>query len=211
MERAEVIRRIKAERLVAVIRAESMEQGLRIVEAVTRGGIKLIEVTMTVPGAIDIIKELSGKYKGTDVVIGAGTVLDSQTARMVILAGAQFVVSPMLSEETMKLCNRYKVAVIPGVMTVKEAVSALELGADILKIFPGNAYSPSIISAFRGPLPQADFMPTGGVDTDNVREWLRAGAVAVGTGSSLTKGAKNKDYKSVEEKAREFVKEVNND
>ena len=211
MERIDVIRKIKNEKLVAVVRAESKEQGLDIAEAVTRGGIKLIEVTMTVPGAIDIIKELNEKYKGTDVVIGAGTVLDSQTARMVILAGAEFVVSPMFSEETMKLCNRYKVAVIPGIMTVKEAVEALELGADILKIFPGNAYSPSIIGAFRGPLPQASFMPTGGVDTDNIREWLKAGAVAVGTGSSLTKGAKNKDYKSVEEKAREFVKEVNNE
>lgn len=209
MDRSEVIRKIKSEKLVAVVRAENKEQGMDIVAAVTRGGIKLIEVTMTVPGAVDIIKELSEKYKDTDVVIGAGTVLDSQTARMVILAGAQFVVSPMLSEETMRLCNRYKVAVIPGVMTVKEAVEALELGADILKIFPGNAYSPSIIGAFRGPLPQAAFMPTGGVDTDNVCEWLKAGAVAVGTGSSLTVGAKNGDYKSVEEKAREFVREVN--
>lgn len=209
MERSDVIRKIRRERLVAVVRAESKEQGMDIAAAVTKGGIKLIEVTMTVPGAIDIIKELSEKYKDTDVVIGAGTVLDSQTARMVILAGAEFVVSPMLSQETMKLCNRYKVAVIPGIMTVKEAVEALELGADILKIFPGNAYSPSIIGAFRGPLPQASFMPTGGVDVDNVCEWLKAGAVAVGTGSSLTAGAKNGDYKAVEEKAREFVKEVN--
>ena len=209
MDRIDIIKKIKSEKLVAVIRAENKEQGLDIVEAVTRGGIKLIEITMTVPGAIDIIKELSEKYKNTDVVVGAGTVLDSQTARMVILSGAEFVVSPMLNEETIKLCNRYKVAVIPGIMTVKEAVEALELGADILKIFPGNAYSPSIISAFMGPLPQASFMPTGGVDTDNVCEWLEAGAVAVGTGSSLTKGARNGDYKSVEEKAREFVREVN--
>lgn len=209
MDRADVIRKIKREKLVAVVRAESRTQGLDIADAVTKGGIKLIEVTMTVPGALDIIKELSEKYKGTDVVIGGGTVLDSQTARMVILAGAEFVVSPMLSEETIKLCNRYKVAVIPGIMTVKEAVEALELGVEILKVFPGNAYSPSIIGAFRGPLPQASFMPTGGVDTDNVCEWLRAGAVAVGTGSSLTKGAKNGDYKLVEEKAREFVREVN--
>lgn len=209
MDRSDVIRKIKDEKLVAVVRAESKGQGMDIVEAVTKGGIKLIEVTMTVPGAVDIIKELSEKYKGTDVVIGAGTVLDSETARMVILAGAEFVVSPMLSEETMKLCNRYKTLVIPGIMTVKEAVEALELGADILKIFPGNAYSPSIIGAFRGPLPQASFMPTGGVDVDNVCDWLRAGAVAAGTGSSLTKGAAAGDYKAVEEKAREFVKEVN--
>ena len=209
MNRANEKKKIKMEKLVAVVRAESKEQGLDIADAVTKGGIKLIEVTMTVPGALDIIRELSEKYKDTDVVIGAGTVLDSQTARMVILAGGEFVVSPMLSEETIRLCNRYKIAVIPGIMTVKEAVEALELGADILKIFPGNAYSPSIISAFTGPLPQASFMPTGGVDTDNVCEWLKAGAVAVGTGSSLTRGAKNGDYKLVEDKAREFVREVN--
>ena len=107
MDRADVIKKIKMEKLVAVVRAESKEQGLDIADAVTKGGIKLIEVTMTVPGALDIIRELSEKYKDTDVVIGAGTVLDSQTARMVILAGGEFVVSPMLSEETIRLCNRY--------------------------------------------------------------------------------------------------------
>lgn len=185
-----------------------MESGLKITDAVTAGGIKLIEVTMTVPGALDIIKELAVKYRDTDIVIGAGTVLDPETARIVILAGADFVVSPMLDPETMKLCNRYKTAVIPGVMTVKESVEALEMGADILKIFPGNAYSPAIIGAFKGPLPQAEFMPTGGVDVDNVADWLRAGAVAVGTGSSLTKGAKTGDYDAVTEKAREFVAAV---
>lgn len=208
MKRTEVIKKIRDEKLVAVIRAEDEKQGLDIVEAVTEGGIRIIEVTMTVPGAVDIIKELSRKYKGTDVVIGAGTVLDSETARMVILAGAEFVVSPMLNPDTMRLCNRYKIAVIPGVMTVKESVEALEMGADILKIFPGNAYSPSIIGAFRGPLPQAEYMPTGGVDVDNVCEWINAGAVAVGTGSSLTKGAKTGDFEAVKRKAQEFVREV---
>lgn len=208
MDRADVIKKIKEERLVAVVRAESAKQGFDIVDAVTAGGIKIIEVTMTVPGAVEIIKELSEKYKNTDISIGAGTVLDAETARMVILAGAEFVVSPMLSIDVMKMCNRYKVAVIPGVMTVKESVEALEMGADILKIFPGNAYSPAIISSFAGPLPQAGFMPTGGVDVDNVIDWIKSGAVAVGTGSSLTKGAKTGDYKAVTEKAREFVEEV---
>ena len=208
MERTDVIRKIKEEKLVAVVRADDATQGLKIVEAVTAGGINIIEVTMTVPGAIDIIKQLSEKYKGSDVVIGAGTVLDSETARMVILAGAEFVVSPMLNIDTMKLCNRYKIAVIPGVMTVKESVEALEMGADILKIFPGNAFSPSIIGAFRGPLPQACYMPTGGVDTDNVCDWINAGAVAVGTGSSLTKGAKTGDYEAVRKKAEQFAEEI---
>ena len=208
MNRTEVIERIKKDKLVAVIRGESKEEALKIVDAVTKGGIKLIELTMTVPHAVDIIAELCDKYKGTDVVIGAGTVLDPESARLVILAGAQFVVSPMLSIETMKMCNRYKVAVIPGVMTVKESVEALEMGADILKVFPGNAYSPDIIKSFRGPLPQAEYMPTGGVDVDNVLEWLKAGAVAVGTGSSLTKGAKTGEFDKITEKAKELVYEV---
>lgn len=205
MDRAQVISKIKEEKLVAVVRAETSEQGLKIIEAVTAGGIKIIEITMTVPGALDIIKELKEKYRDTEVVIGAGTVLDSETARMVILAGADFVVSPMLNIDMVKICNRYCVAVIPGVMTVKESVEALELGVEILKIFPGNAYSPDIIGAFRGPLPQAKYMPTGGVDVSNAKEWIDSGAVAVGTGSSLTKGAKTGDYNAVTKKAQEFV------
>lgn len=205
MDRAQVISKIKEEKLVAVVRAETSEQGLKIIEAVTAGGIKIIEITMTVPGALDIIKELKEKYRDTEVVIGAGTVLDSETARMVILAGADFVVSPMLNTDMVKICNRYCVAVIPGVMTVKESVEALELGVEILKIFPGNAYSPDIIGAFRGPLPQAKYMPTGGVDVSNAKEWIDSGAVAVGTGSSLTKGAKTGDYNAVTKKAQEFV------
>ncbi|MFQ9934289.1 MAG: bifunctional 2-keto-4-hydroxyglutarate aldolase/2-keto-3-deoxy-6-phosphogluconate aldolase [Lachnospiraceae bacterium] len=209
MDKWTVISRIKEEKLIAVVRAEDKKQCLDIIEAIGKGGIKIIEITMTVPGAVDIIKDMSKKYAGSDVVIGAGTVLDEETARMVILAGAKFVVSPMLSENVIRMCNRYKIAVIPGIMTVKEAVEALELGADILKIFPGNVYSPSVISAFKGPLPQADFMPTGGVDVDNAGEWIRSGAVAVGTGSSLTRGAKTGDYEAVMEKAKEFVEEVN--
>ncbi len=205
MDRAEVISKIKEEAVVAVVRAEDEEQANLIIEAIVKGGINIIEVTMTVPGAIEIIESLSKKYKDTDVIIGAGTVLDSETARLVILAGAKFVVSPYFSEEMVKLCNRYAIAVLPGIMTVKEAVEALELGVSILKIFPGNAFEPSIISAFRGPLPQAMFMPTGGVDVDNMEKWFDAGAVAVGTGSNLTKGAQSKDYESIVEKASEFV------
>jgi 2-dehydro-3-deoxyphosphogluconate aldolase/(4S)-4-hydroxy-2-oxoglutarate aldolase len=194
--------------VVAVIRAESKEQGLKIVEAVKNGGIKALEVTMTVPGAIDIIKELTEVYKNEDVIIGAGTVLDSETARACILAGAKYIVSPCLSADVVKLCNRYRVAVMPGVMTVKEAVEALELGAEILKVFPGNAFGPSIISAFKAPIPQGNFMPTGGVNLENIKDWIKAGAVAVGTGGDLTKGAKTGDYALVTETAAKFVEEV---
>lgn len=208
MTKEQVILKLKEEGIVAVVRAENQEKGEKIIDAVVAGGIHFIEVTMTVPGAVDIIKALAAKYKETDVVIGAGTVLDPETARACILAGAEYVVAPALNPETVKLCNRYRVPVMPGIMTVKEAVEALELGCDVLKVFPGNAFGPSIISSFRGPLPQAIFMPTGGVDVDNVDKWMKAGAVAVGTGSSLTAGAKKEDYVAVQAKAEEFVAAV---
>jgi 2-dehydro-3-deoxyphosphogluconate aldolase / (4S)-4-hydroxy-2-oxoglutarate aldolase len=208
MKRLEVIKKISDYGIVAVIRATSKEDGVKIVEAVKKGGIKALEITMTVPGAVDIIKELSEIYKNQDVIIGAGTVLDPETARACILAGAKYIVSPSLNPETVKLCNRYRIAVMPGIMTVKEAVEALELGVEILKVFPGNAFGPSIISSLKGPLPQANFMPTGGVSLDNVKDWFKAGAVAVGTGSDLTKGAKDGNYELVTETAAKFVEAV---
>lgn len=208
MKRSQIINEIMESGVVAVIRAESEEQGVKIVDAVKAGGVKALEVTMTVPGAVDIIKELSKKYAGEDVIIGAGTVLDPETARACILAGAQYVVSPSLNVDTVKLCNRYKVPVMPGIMTIKDAIEALELGVDILKVFPGSAFGPSIISAFKGPVPQGDYMPTGGVSLSNVKDWIKAGAVAVGTGGELTRGAKTGDFGLVTETAKKFVEEV---
>ncbi len=208
MKRMALIGKIVESGVVAVIRAESKEQGIKITEAVKKGGIKALEVTMTVPGAVDIIKELAERYKDEDVIIGAGTVLDPETARLCILAGAQYIVSPSLNVETVKLCNRYRIPVMPGVMTVKETLEALELGVEICKVFPGNAFGPSIISAFKGPIPQGNFMPTGGVSLENVKDWIKSGAVAVGTGGDLTKGAKTGDYDLVAETARKFVEAV---
>lgn len=208
MKRIETIQKIVDCGVVAVIRAESKEQAIKIINAVKKGGIKALEITMTVPGAVDIIKELSEIYKDEEVIIGAGTVLDPETARACILAGAKYIVSPCLSVETVKLCNRYRIPVMPGVMTVKEVVEALEYGAEILKIFPGNAFGPSIISAFKGPMPQANFMPTGGVNLENIKDWIKAGAIAVGTGGELTKGAKTGDYELVTQTAVAFVEEV---
>lgn len=208
MKRLETIRKISDYGIVAVIRATSKEDGVKIVDAVKKGGIKALEITMTVPGAVDIIKELSQIYKDEDVLIGAGTVLDPETARICILAGVKYIVSPSLNPETVKLCNRYRVPIMPGVMTVKEAIEALELGVEIIKVFPGNVFGPSIIKAFKGPLPQANFMPTGGVSLDNVRDWIKAGAVAVGTGGDLTKGAKNGNYELVAQTAAKFVEAV---
>ncbi|ADD02975.1 2-dehydro-3-deoxyphosphogluconate aldolase/4-hydroxy-2-oxoglutarate aldolase [Thermoanaerobacter italicus Ab9] len=208
MERIKIIQQIAENAVVAVIRAESKEEAKKVVEAIKKGGIKIIEITMTVPGAVDIIKELSDAYNDDDVIIGAGTVFDPETARACILAGAKFIVSPSLNIETIKLCNRYRIPVMPGIMTVTEAIQALEYGVEILKLFPGNSFGPSIVSAFKGPLPQANFMPTGGVNLDNVKDWIKAGAIAVGIGSDLTKGARLGDFKLIEETASKFVEEV---
>lgn len=210
MKRLETIKKLSEYGLVAVIRATSKEQGIKIIEAVKNGGIKSLEITMTVPGAIEIIKELCEIYKDdSEMLIGAGTVLDPETARACILAGAKFIVSPNLNPETIKLCNRYRIPTMPGIMTVTEAVQALELGCEIIKIFPGNAFGPSIIKSFKGPIPQGNFMPSGGVSLDNINDWVKAGAVAVSTGSDLTKGADAGDYKLVTETAAKFVDAVN--
>lgn len=209
MKKEEVILKLKKERLVAVVRAESKEQGEKIIDAIIVGGINFIEITMTVPSAIDIIKAMCEKYKDNEnVVIGAGTVLDPETARAVILAGANFVVSPGLDVETIKLCNRYRIPMMPGVLTPTEAITALTAGCDVIKVFPGNLVGPSAISSFKGPLPQGEFMPSGGVDVDNVLDWIKAGACAVGTGSSLTKGAKTNDFAAITAKTQEFVSEI---
>ena len=170
MKRQEVLKGILDAGVIAVIRGDSKEQAIKIVDAVAKGGIKIMELTMTVPNPIEMIKEAAEKYKGTDVIVGAGTVLDTETARACIIAGAQFIVSPSLDVDTLKLCNRYKVAVMPGVMTVKDAITALEYGVDVVKIFPANLYGPSVIKSFKGPLPQGDFMPTGGVTVENLHE-----------------------------------------
>lgn len=208
MKKYQILNSIIESGVVAVIRADSKEEGVKIIEAVKAGGIKALEITLTVPGAVDIIKELVETYKNEDVIIGAGTVLDPESARACILAGAAYIVSPYFDLETVKMCNRYAVPIMPGVMTPKEVVEAMEAGVDICKVFPGNAFGPSIISAFKGPLPQGNFMPTGGVDIDNVKDWIKQGAIAVGVGSVLTKGAKNGDFKAVEETAAAFVKAV---
>lgn len=209
MKKEQVITKMKEECLVAVVRADSKEQGEKIIDAIIEGGIHFIEITMTVPGAVDIIKAMAEKYKSNpQVVIGAGTVLDPETARAVILAGAEFIVSPSLNPETIKLCNRYRVPMMPGVMTPTEAVQALELGCDVIKVFPGNIVGPAMIKSMKGPLPQGEFMPSGGVDVDNVDKWLKAGACAVGTGSNLTVGAKTGDWAAITAKAKEFVDAV---
>ncbi len=203
-----VLQKIMKSGVVAVVRADSSDQAIKITDACMKGGIAAIEITFTIPDAAGVIADLRKVYTAEEMIIGAGTVLDPETARIAILAGAQYIVSPSLNIETVKLCNRYQIPIMAGAMTIAEVVAAMEAGADIVKVFPGDAFGPSFIKAIKGPLPQASLMPTGGVDLDNVGAWIKAGCVAVGVGGNLTGGAKTGDFKKIEEIAKQFIEKV---
>ena len=208
MMKLKVLQKIVDSGLVAVVRAESSEQAVRITEACAEGGVAAIEITFTVPSAVNVISDLAQRFTADEILIGAGTVLDSETARVATLSGAQFVVSPSLNPETARLCNRYQVPYIPGAGTLKEVIEGMECGADIVKVFPGETLGPAFVKAVRGPLPRAPLMPTGGVSLENVGEWIQAGCVAVGVGGSLTAGAKMGDFQSISEMSRQFVARI---
>ncbi len=208
MKKYDVYQMIKKQGVVVVIRGNDLQEAIKTVEACYKGGIKVIEVTFTVPRADELIKILVEKYAGSDMLVGAGTVLDPETARIAMLAGAQFIVSPSLNVDTIKMCNRYGVPVMSGVMTPTEAQTAMEYGVDILKLFPGDIAKPAGLKALKGPFPNANIMPTGGVSQDNVEEWFKVGAYAVGAGSFLTKDAKTGDFDKVEKTCRAFVEKV---
>ena len=209
MEKEEILSRLCACGLVAVVRAQSAEDALKIADACIKGGVAGIELTYTVPGVSEIIRRLAKEYAGTgEFIIGAGTVLDPETARDALLSGAQYIVSPAFNADTVRLCNRYRVPVMPGASTVREVLDGMEAGADIIKVFPGELYGPQIIKSLHGPLPQAHLMPTGGVNVDNVAAWIAAGAVAVGAGSSLTGGARSGDYAKITETAKRFIERI---
>lgn len=203
-----VLQKIVEGGLVAVVRAESPEQAKNITGACIEGGVAAIEMTFTVPGAAEVIRELARTYVSGEIIIGAGTVLDPETARVAILAGAQYVVSPSLNVETVRLCNRYQVPCMPGAGSIREIIEAMEAGADIIKVFPGELLSPGFVKAVKGPLPQASLMPTGGVSLDNVGDWIKAGCVAVGVGGNLTAGAKKGDYASITALAGQFLAKI---
>lgn len=204
----QVLQKIMDCGIVAVVRADNSEQALKIADACIQGGVAAIEITFTVPGAADVIKDLAKTYTKGEIILGAGTVLDPETARAAILAGAQYVVSPSLNFETITLCNRYQVPIMPGAMTIKEVVEAMEAGADIVKVFPGETFGPAFIKSIKGPLPQAPLMPTGGVSLDNVSDWIKAGCVAVGVGGKLTGGAKKGEYQSITDIGRQFIAKI---
>ncbi|WP_456271192.1 bifunctional 2-keto-4-hydroxyglutarate aldolase/2-keto-3-deoxy-6-phosphogluconate aldolase [Bacillus sp. AK031] len=207
MRKIEVIQQIQVQKLIAVVRSDCSTKALQYIEEIIAGGIKLIEVTMTTPFALDIIKEMTIKYKeDKQVIIGAGSVLDSVTARLAILNGAEFIVSPSFDQGVVRQCHLYQVPILPGVMTVNEAVAALEADCPIVKLFPGDIFQPSMINHLKGPLPQLEVMPTGGVSLENINEWVEAGAFAIGIGSDLTKQASiSGDLSSIKLKVESYL------
>lgn len=184
MSKIAVLQRLKETGLVPVLRATSVAQAMALVEAIAQGGVFVVEVTMTIPGAIEVIRQL-GRER-TDILVGAGTVLDAETARMCILEGAQFVVSPALNVKTIEMCHRYSVAVLPGALTPTEVVLAWQAGADVVKIFPASAMGGAkYLRSLKVPLPQVEMIPTGGVCLETARDFLDAGAFALGVGADL--------------------------
>lgn len=208
LKKHETITKILEVGVVAVVRAENEDQAKRIAAACIEGGVTAIEMTFTVPSAHRVMESLAAAYGEDELILGAGTVLDAETARIAILSGARYVVTPCLSLPTIKLCNRYQTPIMPGVSCAKDAMEAMEAGADILKVFPGELYGPKVIKALKGPLPQGNYMPTGGVSVDNVAEWIKAGAVAVGAGGALTGPAKDGNYAEITKNAKQFIANV---
>jgi len=208
ISKAAVAAEIERSGLIAIVRAESEEKATRIAEACREGGASAIEITFTVPGAAKVIEALARTFHSGEFLIGAGTVLDAETALTAILAGAKYIVSPSLNPDMVRMCHRHGVCCIPGAMSVREIVEALELGVDLVKVFPGEVLGPAFVKAMRGPLPHAKLVPTGGVSLDNVADWIKAGSAAVGVGGNLTAGARTGDYQAVAEMTRKFVEAI---
>ena len=209
LKKSKILKKITDIGIVAVVRSETIEEGIRISKACVEGGIPAVEVTYTVPGATEVIKALKEQFTSDELVIGAGTVLDAATARIAILAGSEFIVSPAFDKETAKLCNLYQVPYMPGCMTITEITKAMQYGADIVKLFPGSAFGPSFVKAVKAPLPQANIMPTGGVSLENIDEWFKNGVVAVGVGGKLASGS-SEDIIATAKAFVEKIKEIRN-
>jgi len=211
MNKTEVLRRIHHTGLIPVVRAESAELAIRAVEAITAGGVDVLEVTMTVPGAIGVIEQLATKFGG-EALIGAGTVLDRETADRCIQAGAQFIVSPALNEDTIAFCRANDVAVFPGALTPTEVVRAWKAGADAVKVFPASAVGgASYLKSLKAPLPQVELIPTGGVSLATAADFIAAGAFALGVGADLVdlKAIRSGETEKITQAARAYIAAVN--
>jgi 2-dehydro-3-deoxyphosphogluconate aldolase/(4S)-4-hydroxy-2-oxoglutarate aldolase len=206
MSRDTTLKRILEGGIVAVVRSESSESLVKVVEALAEGGVTAAEITFTVPDAIDVIRE-TRRQIGDALVLGAGTVLDPETARAALLAGAEYLVAPNTNPDVIRLCRRYDKAVMPGAFTPTEVVTAWETGADVVKIFPADAVGPAYLKALRGPLPQIRLMPTGGVDLNTAEAFLKAGACCLGVGGSLVepKAVAARDFNRIKSLAAQYV------
>ena len=210
MKKSEVVQTIRDVGIIPVVRAQSADEAMMAIDAIREGGISLLEITMTVPGAVGVIEKVSQRY-GADALVGAGTVLDGETARACIEAGAKFVVSPALNPETIEMCKRHDVAVLPGALTPTEVVQAWTAGADFVKVFPAGAVGgASYLKALKAPLPQIELVPTGGVSLKTAADFIKAGASALGVGADLVdlKALREGQQKIITERAREYVKIV---
>ena len=208
--KAAVLQTIREIGIIPVVRAQSAGEAMQAIEAIRAGGISILEITMTVPGAVGLIQEVTKRY-GDEALVGAGTVLDAETARACILAGAQFVVSPALNLETIEVCRHNDIAVLPGALTPTEVVQAWSAGADFVKVFPAGAVGgASYIKSLKAPLPQIDLVPTGGVSLKTAADFIKAGASALGVGADLVdlKAIREGQHDLITERARQFVKIV---
>jgi 2-dehydro-3-deoxyphosphogluconate aldolase/(4S)-4-hydroxy-2-oxoglutarate aldolase len=201
--------RVLNRKIVAVIRSSSPDQLVDVAEALLAGGVEVMEVTFTVPRAAQVIEQVAAKL-GSRILLGAGTVLDPETARIAFLSGAEFIVSPAVNVEVIQMCRRYSKLVMPGAFTPTEVVTAWQAGADIVKVFPSDLVGPKYLKLLHGPLPHIRLMPTGGVNLDTAADFLSAGACALGVGSSLVdqKALAAGDMKKIESLARQFVEVV---
>lgn len=204
MQKQETLLTLQNNKVVVVVRGNSFEEGYAICKASIDGGLKQIEVAYTNNAASDIIKKLCEQYD-KDVCIGAGTVLDSQTARMAILAGAKYIVSPSFEPEVATMCNRYAIPYIPGCMTIKEIVNALENGVDVVKLFPASTMGMDYIKSIKAPIPHVTIMVTGGVNLTSLEAWFKAGADIVGVGGEFNKLGMTGDFEKITQIAKEYV------
>ena len=210
MNKTDVIKQIRDIGVIPVVRATSADEAMRAIDANREGGVSVLEITMTVPGAVSVIEQLSRNY-GSDVLVGAGTVLDAETARACILSGAKFIVSPALNVETIECCRRYGVAVMPGALTPTEVVQAWTAGADFVKVFPAGALGgASYLKALKAPLPQIELVPTGGVSVKTAADFIKAGDSALGVGADLVdlKAIRDGQASIITERAKQYVEIV---
>ena len=209
MKKYKILNQLHENYLVAVVRGNDEDETKKIVDEIIKGGFKNIEITFTVPNAEEVINQVHKQY-GDDIVLGAGTVLDAATAQIAINKGAQYIVSPHLDTNISKLCNVYSIPYLPGCSSATEIIEALRYGSDLIKLFPGGQLGAGFIKDIKGPVPNVELMPSGGVNLDNVSDWIAKGSFAVGIGGDLTKEFTGNNYEVISEKAQKYVEAVRN-